>query len=152
MAKEPFDTPTSRIELPTPLKLARSGYVAYAQEDVPGHPWPTYPGQGRTPTEAIRNSCYWEKQIPFVKVVPRTRAPWWAIYALARMPGGWPKSCTECGGEIHVEADEILDVHTKAHLCMSCAGGPARGLREPALPFEDKRPYRAAGLPHGNRG
>ena len=139
MAQEPFDIPTSRLTLPTPRKLARSGYVAYAQAGVPGHPWPTWPGQGRTPTEAIRDSCYWENQIPFIQVVSRPRAPWWAIYALARMPGGWPKRCTRCEGTIMPDDDEIFDFY-KAHLCMSCGYKPDRKERATPLPFEDKRP------------
>jgi hypothetical protein len=75
-----YDAPTWSATLPEPRRLAKNGYVAYADYDhgCPSNAAATRPGYGRTPTEAIQSSTYWANQLPWVLVVRFDRAPRWA--------------------------------------------------------------------------
>jgi hypothetical protein len=74
----PYDPPTLTATLPTPRQLSLYGYIAFAARGAPSNAADSYPGFGATPTEAIRDACYWANQMPWVRVVPANRAPRWA--------------------------------------------------------------------------
>src|SRR3990167_4888013 len=65
----------------TPLtgRLAGHGYVAYlVRPRLHLNAATSHAGCGPTPEEAADNCCYWENQLPWVRVVPWGRAPRWA--------------------------------------------------------------------------
>lgn len=70
--------PTLNAKWPAPARLAQEGYVAFLRAGAPSNAWRSNAGFGRTPTEAIRASCYWANQLPWVTVVRAVRAPKWA--------------------------------------------------------------------------
>jgi len=56
-----------------------SAYVCYALRGHPGNTAPQHPGIGDTPRQAAQNACYWVAEAAWVRVVPISKAPAWAI-------------------------------------------------------------------------
>jgi len=55
-------------------------YVAYLpQPDLHTNAAPSHAGWGRTREEAEAESTYWANQRPWVRIVPASRAPLWAL-------------------------------------------------------------------------
>lgn len=57
---------------------ARGGYVCYAP-GAPSNGMASHPGWGKTEREALLAACYWSNQSPWVRVVPVSKAPRWAL-------------------------------------------------------------------------
>lgn len=60
-----------------------SSYVCYALRGYPSNKAGSHPGRGATEREALLDACYWAGQSPWVRVVPESRAPQWALEELA---------------------------------------------------------------------
>ena len=73
----PYTTTLSR-SLPDSGR-ARNGYVCYATAGCPSNSASYGPGSGDSPREAAQAATYWANQAPWVRVVPWSRAPCWAI-------------------------------------------------------------------------
>jgi hypothetical protein len=64
---------------------ARGGYVCYATAGYPSNAAPSHAGQGDSPREAAAAATYWANQAPWVRVVPASRAPQWAVEEASRV-------------------------------------------------------------------
>lgn len=74
----------ARIEREQGLRprLAKGGYVTYLpHSERHSNSAPSYPGWGETPEESYANAQYWANQAPFVRTVPASKAPRWAVEA-----------------------------------------------------------------------
>ena len=57
---------------------SKDGYICYATSDAPSNAGASYPGFGFTEKQAFLNACYWSNQMPWVRIVPYSKAPLWA--------------------------------------------------------------------------
>lgn len=60
-------------------KRAASGYVCFVLKGCPLNAASCHAGYGATEWDALMNACYWANQYGWVRVVPLSRAPKWAI-------------------------------------------------------------------------
>jgi hypothetical protein len=58
---------------------ARNGYVCYVLAGCPTNGAGSHPGAGSTERDALLDACYWSNQAAWIRVVPTSRAPNWAL-------------------------------------------------------------------------
>lgn len=58
---------------------AKDGYICYATLRAPSNAASSHPGFGMTPADAAEAARYWANQAPWVRIVPLSRAPDWAV-------------------------------------------------------------------------
>ena len=65
----------------------------------PSNAYHYHPGIGTTPEESKENASYWANQLPWVKTVPYSRTPKWAIEQA--MESYEQSYCPACGEKSH---------------------------------------------------
>jgi len=85
-------------------------YVCYARPGHPSNRAAQHPGIGDSPRAAALAACYWAGDAPWVRVVPISEAPKWAIEAAEeRCPCGEPE-CVEARESIEDQLERYAAI------------------------------------------
>ena len=69
-------------------------YITYLTNSQQTNSAASHAGWGRTKEEAQAEALYWANQLPWVRTVPLSRAPQWAI---AEAREAFHRACLACG-------------------------------------------------------